>query len=167
MTLLLGMALGVVRQMLSRPGDGEALPVKQPLDLQHVFDILAAVEAVPGFAFGGFERRKLGLPKSQDIGLCMRQLAHLTDAEIKLVRDEDLGKQGVGGAVGACTAGSRHSKPQAMVEGQLQAILENCAGSVKEKGIGNGESPNGDLKPPPHQTVLATQYPGACASLHL
>jgi hypothetical protein len=28
MTLLLSMALGVVRQMLSRPGDGEALPVK-------------------------------------------------------------------------------------------------------------------------------------------
>ena len=131
MTLLLGRALGVVGQKLSRPGDGEALPVEQPLDLQHDLDILTAVEAVPGFALSGFKRRELGLPKSQHIGLCMRQLAHLTDAEIKLVRDEDLGKLDVGGTARVCWAGSRHSKPQAKVEVQLQAILENCAGSVK------------------------------------
>jgi hypothetical protein len=30
-------------------------------------------------------------------------------------------------------------KPQAKVEGQLPVILENCASSVKEKGIGNRE----------------------------
>jgi hypothetical protein len=73
-----------------------------------VLDILAAVEPVPGFALGGFECRELGLPKPQDIGLCTRQLAHFADAEIKLVRDEDLREQGVGGRAGACWASSRH-----------------------------------------------------------
>jgi hypothetical protein len=83
--------------VLTCPGDGEALPVKQPLDLQYELDVLAAVEPVPGFAFRGFERRELGLPKSQDIGLRTRQLTHLTDSEIEFVGYEDLGKQGVGG----------------------------------------------------------------------
>jgi hypothetical protein len=45
-------------------------------------------------------------------------------------------------------AGSRHSQPQAKVEGQLQAILENCAGSVKARGAGVGEQGTGNRESP-------------------
>jgi len=100
-TLLLEATFGVDGQILSRPGDCEAVAVKQTPDLEHEFDVLAAVEPVPGFALHGFESRELSFPEPQDIGLDTRKLAHLADSEIELVRDEDLGKRGVGGAAGA------------------------------------------------------------------
>src|SRR5216683_6992574 len=68
-------------------GDGIPFVVEQALDLQHGFDVLAAVEPVALGTFHRLEHREFGLPIPQHEGLGGGQPAHLADAEKALLGD--------------------------------------------------------------------------------
>src|SRR5712692_11802592 len=74
-------------QVPASAGDGEPFVVEQPLDLQHGFDVLAAVEPVAFGTFHRLEHREFGLPVAQHEGLGGGQPAHLADAEKALLGD--------------------------------------------------------------------------------
>src|SRR5436305_2621831 len=54
-------------QLLSRSRDSESFFVKQLLDAQHAFHILATIHALTGVALDRLELRKLGLPEAQHV----------------------------------------------------------------------------------------------------
>src|SRR5262249_45427248 len=56
---------GGISEMLARARDGEALVVKQPLDLENRLDILAAVKTMAARAFHWLQRGKFRLPVTQ------------------------------------------------------------------------------------------------------
>jgi hypothetical protein len=61
--------------------------MNQVFDLQRHFHIAAAVESLPGSAFIGFELRKLGFPEAKHIRLYAAQARHISDAEVKPIRN--------------------------------------------------------------------------------
>ena len=75
--------------MLARAGNREALLVEQLLDAQHALDVALAVHALSRAALDRLQLRELGLPEAQHVGGQMAQRGHFSDAEIKLVGDED------------------------------------------------------------------------------
>src|SRR5262249_54828337 len=93
-TLLSGTKLGrrgallrPILQKLPRPFDSEPLLIKKALDLEHLLHILAAVEPMPGARLLRTKRRKLRFPEPQHVWLNARELRHIADAEVELVRD--------------------------------------------------------------------------------
>src|SRR5690606_31173178 len=83
---------GVVRrrpagQLLARAADGETLIVQQAADLADHQHVLALVVAAVTAALHRLELRKFLLPVTQHVGLYVTQLAHLTNGEIALTRN--------------------------------------------------------------------------------
>ena len=54
-------------KLLSRAGNREAFLIQKLLNAQHGFDIFAAVHALSGAAFYGFELRKLRFPEAENV----------------------------------------------------------------------------------------------------
>ncbi len=77
--------------MLTRAGDGESFFVKQLLDAQHAFDVLAPIHALAGAALHRLELRELGFPETQHVGRQMAQTGNFSDAEIELFRNQNIG----------------------------------------------------------------------------
>src|SRR5580765_7219588 len=77
-------------QLLARAGNRESLFVQQLLDPQHRFHIFAAIHTLPGAALYRLELRKLGLPKPQHVSGQAAQSGNFSDAEIELVRNNDV-----------------------------------------------------------------------------
>jgi hypothetical protein len=64
-----------------------------------------AIHALAGAALDRLEMGKLGLPKAQNVGRQAAELGDLSDAKIKLIRDDHVGGPEVG--AGGLVAGSR------------------------------------------------------------
>ena len=78
--------------MLARARDGEAFLVQKLLDPQNRFHVLAAVHALAGIALHRFQLRKFGFPKTQNVRRQMAEFRDLSNAEIKLVGDDDFAR---------------------------------------------------------------------------
>jgi hypothetical protein len=72
---------------LTGAGDSVALVVEEGLDMESGLNIAAAIEALAGAAFVGFELREFALPEAKDIGGNVAELRDFADAEVELVRD--------------------------------------------------------------------------------
>jgi len=77
-------------QLLPRAHNREPLLVKQLFDPQHTFHIAPAVHALPGAALHWLQLRKLAFPKAQHVCGQAAQRSHFPNAEIQLIRDENL-----------------------------------------------------------------------------
>src|ERR1700722_2669108 len=77
--------------MSARTRDGKAVFVEKLLDPYHRFHVALTVHALPGAAFDGLELRKLGFPETQHVGRQAAEIGDFANAEIELVRDNDLG----------------------------------------------------------------------------
>src|SRR6185312_16322342 len=69
--------------MLARPGNGESFFVKQFLNAQNAFNVLAAIHSLAGAALNRLELWELGLPKAQHIRRQMAKRGNFSDAKIK------------------------------------------------------------------------------------
>jgi len=74
-------------QVLSRALDGKSLIVKQALDLEHQFHILAPVEPVARSRLLRAKPRKLCFPEAQNVWLDTGQTCHFSDPEVKFIWD--------------------------------------------------------------------------------
>jgi len=72
---------------LACAGKGVPFGVDKALDLQNEFDVAAAVKAVAGSAFVGFELGELRLPKAQDVGFEGADAGDISNFEVKAVGD--------------------------------------------------------------------------------
>src|SRR5437879_4566935 len=84
--------------MLARAGDGESFFVEKFLNAHEVFDVALSIEPLSLTAFLGAELREFCLPKTEDVGRKAAEFGDFSDAEVELVRDDDV----IGGAVGLC-----------------------------------------------------------------
>src|SRR5579862_2561607 len=88
--------------MLARSGNGEAFVVEERFDTQDVLDVFFAVHALSGAALYGFDLGELGFPEAQNVGGKMAQLGDFADAEVELLRDDDV----IGFVVPGCGFGA-------------------------------------------------------------
>ena len=79
-----------VQKMLARASDRVSLVIKQLLDADDAFYVAAAVHALPGAAFDGLELRKFSFPEAEHVRGQATEASDLADAEIQLLRDQDL-----------------------------------------------------------------------------
>src|ERR1700733_8142031 len=77
--------------MSARAGDGKAVFVEKLPDPHYGFHVALTVHALPGAAFYGLELRKFGFPETQHVGRQAAEICDFANAEIELVRDDDLG----------------------------------------------------------------------------
>ena len=73
---------------LPRAGQRIALAVDQLLDPQRQLDVMAAIEPLAGSAFVRLEKRKLRLPKTQNIRLHAANTGRIANFEVEAVGDE-------------------------------------------------------------------------------
>jgi hypothetical protein len=78
-------------QLLAGAGNGESFLVKQPLDMQHVFNVFAAIHSLPGTAFNRLQLRKFRLPKAQNVGWKPTEAGYFANPEIQSVRNHNVG----------------------------------------------------------------------------
>src|SRR6266403_2189443 len=91
---LVPLGLGLLAQLHPRPRDGEPVFIKQFLDLYYRLHVALPIHALPSAAFYGLELRKFGFPEAKHIGRQATQAGNLADAEIELVRNNDVGVAG-------------------------------------------------------------------------
>src|SRR6266478_4269854 len=91
---LVPLGLGLLAQLHPRTRDGEPVFIKQLLDLHYRLHVALAVHALPGAAFYWLELRKFGLPEAKYVGRQAAQAGNFADAEIELVRNNDIGVVG-------------------------------------------------------------------------
>src|SRR5579862_6177485 len=76
------------RELVARAADGEALVVEQAPDLADDDHVLPLVVAAVAAALHRLELRELLLPIAQHVRLHAAELAHLSDGEVALARDD-------------------------------------------------------------------------------
>ena len=84
--LWIGAALALFQNLFGA-GEGVALGVDQPLDIQGQFHIAAAIKPLASTALVGLELRKLRFPESQDVGFDFADARHVPNFEIEAVGD--------------------------------------------------------------------------------
>src|ERR1700684_3880570 len=71
--------------MLAGARDGKTFIIKQALNLENGFDILATIQTMTARALHGLKSRKICLPIEQNKGFCGGKAADFSDAEQTLV----------------------------------------------------------------------------------
>jgi hypothetical protein len=82
---LRGVVLHLALDGLAGAGDGVALVVEEGFYAEGGFDVAAAVEALAGAAFVGFELGEFALPEAEDVGGNVAETGYFADAEVELV----------------------------------------------------------------------------------
>jgi hypothetical protein len=75
-------------ERLAGSGNGVALSVHQPLDLQGQFHLSSAVKTLTGSTFIRLELGKLRFPKTKDVRLDAAQARYVANLEVQPIGDD-------------------------------------------------------------------------------